>query len=77
MTMEGACSSKTTQKTGADRESRRSTNSASPTHMRQRSNNEQSGNLGLTGSVFNFMIHARTSQSTVVVRRHTKNRSWQ
>ena len=45
--MDGASSSKTALKRGADRESRRST---SPTHKRQRPNDEQSGNLELTGS---------------------------
>ena len=39
--MEGASCSKTALKRGA--ESRRSTNSASPTHKRQRPNDEQSG----------------------------------
>ena len=60
MTMDGASSSKTALKSGADGESRRSTNSASPTVQRQRSNDEQSGNLGLTG--------ARTSQCSCSCR---------
>ena len=44
--MEGASCSKTALKRGA--ESRRSTNSAGSTHKRQRPNDEQSGNLGMT-----------------------------
>ena len=69
--MDGASSSKTALKSGADGESRRSTNSASPTVQRQRSNDEQSGNLGLTGA------RALHSVAAAVVRRHTKKRSWQ
>ena len=52
--MEGASSSKTAMKRGT--ESRRSANSASPTRKKQRRNDEQSGNLGLTGSVFIALV---------------------
>ena len=73
--MEGASSSKTALKRGADRESTRSTNSASPTRKRQRPNDEQSGNLGLTDSCVFMSVYdssAHTSQSTVVVRWRTQ-----
>ena len=50
--MEAASSSKTALKSGAGRESSRSTNSASPIHMRQTPNDEQSSrpNLRLSSS---------------------------